>query len=205
MKNISKTTKLLSTIIAIASVMLIANTMYNSVYADHPLGTGNLQAGADVDVCYLTSEFNSMLVGGGYIQSSSVTPEIDDAINDWNSSVTDFTFDFQTGTTCGRTVGASNLSGTTIGLTTSYASNGIISDVDFDFDTSGRNWQTGNSCSTSENPNIEYVATHELGHWIQLNDATTGTQAHTVMWGSYNCNALNVQTADSNEVDNDIY
>jgi len=145
-----------------------------------------------------------MLVGGAYIQSSSVTPEIDDAISDWNAQTTDFSFDFQTGTTCGRTFGASNLSGTTIGLTTYTASSGIITDVDTDFDTSGRNWQTGNTCSDSDNPNIEYVATHELGHWIQFADATTGTQAHTVMWGAYNCNALSVQTDDGDEVD-DLY
>lgn len=197
--------RLLSTIIAIASVMLVANAMSDSVFADHPLTTGNTQTNGDVDVCYLTSEFDNMLVGGAYIQSSSVVSEVDDAIDDWNSSVTDFDFDFVSGTSCGREVGSKNLSGTTIGLTTYTASSGTITDVDFDFDNSGRNWQTGNTCSDSDSPNIEYVATHELGHWIQLDDATTGTEAHTVMFGSYHCNALDVQTADSDEVDDDIY
>lgn len=113
--------------------------------------------------------------------------------------------DFQSGTSCGRTFGASNLSGGLVGLTTvAPPTPGYITDVDTDFDTSGRNWVTGDTCTDADNPNIEYVATHELGHWITFDDASSGGSSHTVMWGSYNCNALDVQTDDGDELD-DVY
>lgn len=40
--------------------------------------------------------------------------------------------------------------------------------------------------------------------WIQFVDANSGTQTHTVMWGAYNCNALDIQTDDAEELD-DVY
>ena len=130
-----------------------------------------------------------MNVGGNTGNGDDVADETDDAIADWNSQSSSFSFNKQN--TCSHEVGVHNLAGGTIGLTTfNYDWLGYIYDVDFDFDTSGRTWQTGNTCTTPTYPNIEYVATHELGHWIQFVDASHGTEAHTVMWGTYNCNAL---------------
>ncbi len=200
MKYIQTTTIAL---VAIATVMLLTSTMSNDAFAGHPLITGWTHTAGNTDICLLESEFNFMLVQGGAFQGFLVTPEVRDAIADWNGQTSSFSFNEQT--TCTRQVGASGLSGGLVGLTTVLpATPGPITDVDFDFDTSGRNWWTNNTCTDAVNPNIEYVATHELGHWLTFDHPTSGTQAHTVMWPTYNCNALDVQPADATELD-DVY
>lgn len=196
------TTKNIIAAIALASVILSSASMFvPSAYAGHPLYTGYKHFWGNSDVCFIEFEFDNMQVEGSTNQGSKVTDETDDAVDDWNNSVNDFTFNKQQ--SCSKEIGARSLSGSTIGLTTYTTLFGYLNDVDFDFDTSGRDWQTGNTCTTDENsPNIELVATHELGHWIQFEDTWSGTQSHTVMWGTYNCNAMNVQSADATEVDN---
>ncbi len=190
------------TVITFVGVLLTIS-MTGFAFADHPLYNNHKHFWGSTDICFLESEFDNMNVVGSTGNGEDVADETDDAISDWNDQSSSFRFNKQN--TCSHEVGATNLSGGTIGLTTfNYDWLGYINDVDFDFDTSGRIWQTDNTCTVSTSPNIEYVATHELGHWIQFVDANSGTQAHTVMWGAYNCNALNIQTDDAEELD-DVY
>lgn len=69
---------------------LIITFSMPAAFADHPLITGWTHASGDTDICYLTSEYDSMLIGGAYIQGSLVPPEIDDAIDDWNGQSSSF-------------------------------------------------------------------------------------------------------------------
>lgn len=193
--------KLLTTIMSVAVILASLTTIPNAFA--HPIYTGHKHFWGSTDVCYDTTALNALQIDGFTGRSSTAVIELNSARNDWNSQTSPFSFNLQT--SCSHWMGSANLSGGTLALTTtSYDAGGYVYDVDTNFDSSLRSWNSGSSCNSNADvtTSLRYVATHEFGHWLVFGHATDGLASHSVMWTYYTCAATTVQPADATELDN---
>lgn len=196
----SITNKKLATIIMSTTILLAGLNAVPSAFA-HPIYTGHSHFWGSTDVCYDTTGLNALTVNGSTGNSATVATELDNARGDWNDESSSFSFNYQS--SCSHWVSSTSLSGGTVAqTTTTYDGFGYVYDVDFNFDSSSRTWTSGTSCDPDSEPaSLRYAATHEFGHWLEFGHASDGTSSHSVMWTSYNCNGINVKSADATELD----
>jgi hypothetical protein len=106
----------------------------------------------------------------------------------WNNAGSKFLFQYGGSTTSGASADGKNVicfadlgDYTTIGLASTWSSNGIIAEADFQFNTRLL-FSTAPTPSGSEY-DLQTVALHELGHWLNLTDLYGANDSSKAMYG----------------------
>ena len=125
------------------------------------------------------------------------------AANTWNGAGADFSFNYGGSTSSGWGQDGQNVlsfadlgSSSIIAQATTYYTGGIVSESDIQFNT-GFNWST-DTPTPGDKMDLQSIAVHELGHWLQLLDLYGTNDATKVMYGfgSYGAMKRNLTSGD---------
>ncbi len=175
-KKLSMTIIITSAIIVISTIPVFAhNPPYKDVY---------WYSGADPDICFLDSELQNVKINRHLNTTHRDQPysnpvpfikiEVNDALLNLNGAVPGLNMG-NDGTSCVYpyiVVGATDLPRSIIGETT----NGVRYDdmayksSTFNFDTGYHYQVESNACNWNNDKDIEWIANHELGHALSLNE-----------------------------------
>lgn len=162
----------------VVSFIALMMPILTQAYSYAGIKWGGTSVGVDVSDASWPSSWISPLAGG---------------MSAWNGASSPFTF---TSSASGHKFTRSNVGAGALAVTTVSYSGSTITDADTNFNLY-YSWSTsGDGCCYD----VQNVATHELGHWLMLNDLYGGGDTEKTMYYSASVGETKKRTLDADDI-----
>lgn len=193
------TTKTTKTNAILTSIMLaVGISMIPSAFSiEYPFLNGD----GTHDVCIISSDFNGVKLNGNTNQGSTIAPLVENGMDEVGDN-TNMSLTKITSCSSGKSVAyGSWLSSSYLGSTQGpFGSTGNqYKYVKFNTN-SAVNFANSGSCQWYQNPNLEYVANHEFGHFAGLDLAHGSPSSPTMNEASCGSAYASIKTNDINKI-----